>query len=408
MKDKWYLPIILFAVLVVSYIVRGFFDTRITLELLQTDKIEQYRACKGVLLKDEQVYHLSLGGTTEIIARSEERVATGEPIATVYGGETDEATQIAFADVNKRIAAMEESHSGDAVFINDATKIESEIAAGVDEVIQKVALHDMQSLSEYKYRFLTLADQKAVAKGEKQGFSNDIVQLRAEKSRLEAKLGKIETVAMAEYPGIFIEGSDGFETELPMNKATEMTPETVTDIIKREANGDVQATQKGTYAYRIVKNYTYRVAMNVDKDFLGEMEQGDSIQLRFSDLSTAVIPGTLIHISEVDKKNQVTVVAECDRYIEGILSKRVVNVDFITKSISGYKIKVEYLHTADHRVGVYVKRGAVMKFIPVNVIYSTEEEAIIEAESDAKPIKHYDEIVTDAPVFEDGRVIVSQ
>ena len=59
-------------------------------------------------------------------------------------------------------------------------------------------------------------------------------------------------------------------------------------------------------------------------------------------------------------------------------------------------------------MGLFIKRGAVMKFIPVNIVYSTEEEAVVSAASSEKPIKSYDEVVTSAPEYYDGRVIVSQ
>lgn len=138
------------------------------------------------------------------------------------------------------------------------------------------------------------------------------------------------------------------------------------------------------------------------------MEVGDSVQIRFSDFSVAPIPAKVVHISGSNEKGEKTVVAQCCKYVEGLLKNRVVNMEFIKKSVSGYKVKTEYLHTQENAVGLFVKRGAVMKFIPVEVIYSTQHEAIIKAASNETPIKAYDEVVTSAPEFFDGRVIVSQ
>ena len=90
------------------------------------------------------------------------------------------------------------------------------------------------------------------------------------------------------------------------------------------------------------------------------------------------------------------------------MKNRVANVEFIKKSVSGYKVETRYLHTEDDSVGLYIKRGAVMKFIPVNVVYSTEHEAIVSSADNNRPIKAYDEVVTSAPSFANGKVIVSQ
>ena len=139
MKDKWMIPVLLFVVLLLCNIARGFFQTRIMLEMLQTDRIEESAIGSGVIIKTEHCATLPTGGTTEIVVSDGDRVAKGEMIAMVYSGEQDEQTRVRLADVNKRIAAMEKSHAGDRVFLNDVTKIESEIASSVDAVIAQTA-----------------------------------------------------------------------------------------------------------------------------------------------------------------------------------------------------------------------------------------------------------------------------
>ncbi len=407
MKDKWMIPVVLFVLLLVCNIFRGVFQTRIELELLQTDTIEEVRSGIGVLAKEEYTNTLPVGTTTELHINSGDRVSNDEVIATVYSGVADDRIKIQLADVNRRISAMEASHLGNAVFINDATKIESEIANTVDEVIQHVAVYDMEDLSGYKYLIGNMSDQKAVAKREKSSFSNDLVTLRSEKSVLEAQLGKIHSVETAPFPGVFLEGHDGFEKDINKAAATAFTPDQVESIIKHEKRDDVKTVKQGEYAYKIVNNYSYCVAINIEKGFLDGVKVGGTVKVRFSDLSPQVCSANVISISEPDDKNRCTVVVECYSYIEGLLAKRVVNVDFIKKSISGYKVKTEHLHTANDTIGIYIKRGAVMRFVPVDVVYSTEEEAIISAATNELPIKSYDELVTDAPVFEDGKVIVS-
>ncbi len=408
MKEKWLIPVLLFVVLVIGYMIRGFVQTRITVEMLQTDKIEEVSSVVGVLIKDEHVRALSVENATDISAKNGQRVAKGEIIATVYSGMAEEDIKIKLADINKRIAAIESSRSGDAVYISDATKIEGEIASGVDEVIALMAERDMESLSEYKYRLITMTDQKAVAKGEKESFSSDLTELRAQKSVLEAQLGKIEVVATADSPGLFIEGKDGFEQKLTPESSISLVPNQIEGIIAHEKNDKIEPQEEGTYTFKIINNYTYSVAMNLEDSFCETLKVDDNVAVRFSDFSLNSIPAKITHISEKNESGLRAVVVQCNMHVEGLLSKRVVNVDFVKKSVSGYKVATEHLHTVDNAVGLFIKRGAVMKFIPVTVVYSTEEEAIVSQASAATPIKPYDEVVTAAPEYEDGKVIVSQ
>ncbi|MBO5929939.1 MAG: hypothetical protein J6Q27_01430 [Clostridia bacterium] len=408
MKNKWMIPVVLFVVLVVCYIVRGVFQTRVTVEMLQTDKIEQSSSGLGILIKNEKVHTFSATGLAEVFVENGQRVSNRQLIATLYGGTTDESVKVKLAEVNKKIQAIQNSNSQDGVFINDAAKIESELALYIDDVIAKVANRDLESISEYKYRISTLADQKAVAKGEKENFSDDLTKLQAEKSVLEAKLGKIEQVVTASCPGIFIEGSDGFEEKLTPAGIVSMEPNAVDEMIRLHKNAEIPKQDENTYTYKIVNNYSYYVAVNVEERVSGDVAVGDSVKVRFSDFSDRDCPAVVRHVSEINEKGIRTVVVECNLEVNGLLQKRVINVDFVKKSVSGYKVRVEHLHTVDNAVGLFIKRGAVMKFIPVNIVYSTEEEAIVSSATEGKPIKPYDEVVIAAPEYYDGKVIVSQ
>jgi len=146
----------------------------------------------------------------------------------------------------------------------------------------------------------------------------------------------------------------------------------------------------------------------LEAELVDGLKQGDNVTIRFSDFTSDNIGALVEYISEPGENGVTTVVVKCDNYVEGLMSKRVVNIDFIKKSVSGYKVKIEQLHTVDNAVGMYIKRGAVMRFIPVNIVYSNEEDAIVTSADDTTPIKSYDEVVISAPDYYNGMVIVSQ
>lgn len=146
------------------------FQTRITVEMLQTDKIEEYQSGIGVLVKSEVTNTVPVDGAAEVYVQNGQRVSAGQRIISVYGGEVDPDVTAALADVNKKIYAIQDSKSGDAVFINDATKIESEISEMVDTIIENASVQNMGAISENKYRISMLADQKLLPKEKKTDF----------------------------------------------------------------------------------------------------------------------------------------------------------------------------------------------------------------------------------------------
>lgn len=407
-NNKWLIPVVLFVVLVITYFIRGLFDARISVELLKEDKIEEMSITQGVLIKKENVRTVNLTGATEVYVKNGDRISNRQIIAMLYSNTEDEDLKAELSDINKKITAIQESNSGSSVFINDTMKMEAELSKYVDEVIEFTCRNELIRLPEYKYKMSMLAEQKAVANGEKEASVDTLVALQNRKYQLEQKLGRAENVVSAGMSGVFVEGRDGFEGVITYDNYEELKPENITTTINEVKNGELINDEEGKYSFRIIDNYSFMVAVNVEKQLAKELKVGDGVILRFSDFSSGDTKATVKFISEPDSKGTVTVVSECKTHIQGLLEKRIVNVEFVKKSISGYKVPVEYIHTEKESIGLYIKRGAVMKFIPIEIIYSTKEEAIVKSADANQPIKTYDEVVTAAPVFENGRVIVSQ
>ena len=186
-----------------------------------------------------------------------------------------------------------------------------------------------------------------------------------------------------------------------------LTPDDIKDVIKNSKDGG-NLSDKNVYTYKIIDNFTYYVAVNLDNVISEGIKVGDSAIVRFPDFSANDNKATVEYVSSPDEEGNCLVVVRCNNYVKNLLSQRVVNVDFVKNSVSGYKVNVEHIHTHDNAVGLYIKRGAVMRFLPVNIVYSNEEEAIVTSADKSMPIKSYDEVVISAPEFKDGKVIVSQ
>lgn len=407
-NNKWLIPVVLFVVLVITYFIRGLFDSRISVELLKEDRIEEMCITQGVLIKKENVKTVSLTGATEIYVKNGDRVSNHQIIAMLYRDTEDESIKAELSDINKKITAIQESNSGSSVFINDVMKIEAELSKYVDEVIDFTCNDNLVRLPEYKYKMSMLAEQKAVANGEQDSSAETLETLRERKNQLERKLGRAENVVSANLSGIFVEGRDGYEEIITYDTYENLTPQDIKTTINEVKNGELITDEEGEYSFKVVDNYSFMVAVNIEKELAKDLKVGDSIVLRFSDFSSGDTKANIKYISSPDSKGTVTVVSECKTHVSGLLEKRIVNVEFVKKSISGYKVPIEYIHTEEEAIGLYIKRGAVMKFIPIEIIYSNEEEAVVSAADPDQPIKTYDEVVTAAPVFENGRVIVSQ
>lgn len=408
MKNKWIIPVVLFIVLITAYAVRGMFQSRIELEVLQQGKIEEMATTRAVLIKNEKVNSLEISGSAEIYANDNERVAKNEIIAILYGTTEDRDLIMEFSEINKKIDAIRASDADSSIYISDTMQMESHIASYVDDLIGFSSENDFSRLSEYKYKISMITAQKAISRGEQAVTpAEEVLKLQARKNEIEATLGSSSNIISADMAGIFIEGKDGFEETFTSENSQNLTPEIIQDVIKNSKDGNL-INDGNVYTYKIVDNFKYSVAVNLEEEITDGLKVGDGVDIRFLDFAKDNIRAVVKYISEQNEDGTRTVVAECDRYVKNLLAQRVVNVDFIKKSVSGYKVNVEDIHTVDNTIGIFIKRGAVMRFLPINIEYSNEEEAIVTSANPNMPIKSYDEIVKSALEFSDGKVIVSQ
>ena len=408
MKNKWIILVVLFIVLVTIYAVRGVFQSRIDLEVITTGKIEESSTTQGVLIKNEKVNQVKLSGAAEIYAKDGNRVGKNQILAMLYGNTEDAALIKEFAEINKKINAIQKSDADNFIYISDAMQLESQISDDVDDLVQAASSNDFSKISEYKYKISTATAQKAIARGETVTTpAEEMIALQTRKNEIEVLLGKSANIILSDMAGIYAEGKDGFEETLSPDNIDTLTPEDIKDVIKNSKNGG-NLNDKNVYTYKIIDNFSYYVAVNLDSVISEGIKVGDSAIVRFSDFSQNDNKATVEYVSSPDEEGNRMIVVHCNSYIKNLLSQRVVNVEFIKSSVSGYKVSVEHIHTYDNAVGLYIKRGAVMRFLPVDIVYSNEEEAIVTSADKSMPIKSYDEIVTSAPEFKDGKVIVSQ
>ena len=230
--------------------------------------------------------------------------------------------------------------------------------------------------------------QKAIARGEKViSPAEEVLILQARKNEIEAKLGNSSNIIVADMAGTYVEGLDGFEESVTYGNIDTLTPQSVDEIIANNKNGNL-INESNVYRYKIVDNFKYSVAVNLDAKMTENLKVGDSVNVRFLDFYADSVKANVTYISEPDENGMRTVVAECNSYVKNLMSQRVANVDFVKKSVSGYKVSVEHIHTVDNMVGVFIKRGAVMKFLPVEIKYSNEEEAIVSSANPNMPPFH--------------------
>ncbi len=398
MKHKINILIPIFALLVLIYTVRAFAGTRIQGETLRRGSMEDMVSAKGVMIKYETVIRPE-GGTLEPLVQEGARVGSGQEVAAVYTGSVDPQLRTRLEQVNKKIVQIEKNQSDLLSFSGDVTRLEQTITEKTADLVAQSRARDLDGMAETQLLLEALCAKKAQLAGNSS--TGVLEELREQKAQLEGQIGTAQRRLYANAAGVFSAAADGLEEVITPYSMTELTPSALDGLLERDKGQE--AVSDGS-ACKIIQNFRYFIAVNLPTDRLTGLQIDDSVSLRFYDLSGDLIPATVQSIS-AEEDGRKTVILTVTRYVDSLLKRRFVNLEFVKHRYEGYRVSVRALRTKEDVTGVYVRRDDVPKFIPVTVLYNTQDVAIIQSADEETPLRLYDEVIVNAGHFEEGKLL---
>jgi len=400
MKNKINILIPIFIVLVLIYVIRSVAGTRVQVEVLLEGSMEDIVSTKAVLIKKETVLNPTIDGVSEPLVSDGTRVAAGQAVAAVYSATVDPELRNRLEQIKKKLALLDAGQTNLLSYTGDVSHLEKKISEQTAKMIEKSREGDMAAVSELQFIIEVLCEKKAQLSGNSTG-GGTLEALTAEKQQLEAQIGAAHHQITAPVSGEFTTTIDGFEGELMPENLETLTPSVLQSFLDRDRGQEVKAEAD---ACKIVDNFRYHVALNLPADRVNTLHVGNTAKLRLYELSGNLVSGKIVFIS-AEENGEHTVILECDRYIASLLKRRFVNVEFIKNRYEGYRVSVKSLHTKGDETGVYVRRDDVLKFIPVTILYNSQDVAIVDSASAENPLRLYDEVVVSASSYEEGKLL---
>lgn len=400
MKNKINILIPIFVILVLIYAVRSLVGTRVQVETLRQGSMEDMVSTKGIVVKYETVLKPTAEGMFEPLAQEGERVSLGQEVAAIYSGDVDTDLRSRLEQVKKKIAQLESNQTNLLSFSGDISRLEQKIAEQTALVIENSQAGNLAAVNETQFIIEALCQKKAQIAGDTTT-GGTLEELKSQKADLENQIGAAHNRMVAPISGEFTSTVDGYEELITPDNMTGLTPAQVEEFLAQDRG---QEAKEDAAACKIMRNFRYFIVLTLPADRVGSLRAGDRANLRFYDLSGDLVSGTVFFVSG-ENEGAHTVILECNRHVESLLKRRFVNLEFIKKRFSGYRLSVKSLRTKDDVTGVYVRRDEMMKFVPVNILYNTQDIAIVDSADANNPLRLYDEVVVSASSYEEGTLL---
>lgn len=405
-KRSWIFKIvfILIGIYFISLLIPGLHKP-LTTYTAQTGTIEEFITADGYIFRDQSVLNAPQDGIFRSEVQEGDRVNEGEVVAYIYQSDVDPAVVSEIRDLEEQIAALEEDN-GREIYANTVVSVEQRIADVVKELKTQRSAQNLQAVGDLKTELNQLIDKKRAITGERPADEELLTTLKDRLAGLEAGIDSERVPVVAPVGGIYTSRIDGFEDALQLRAAESLTPGTL-EALDQQVPADVAAVQKDQPVCKIVNNYTWCFAANFDEAETQNLTVGQSVRLRFYDMTDSTIYGVIQSIS-MPERGKVTVVISTNRYVESIYSTSRAAAEVLTASFEGIKIPAQSLRVQNEQTGVYVVRLDAAHFVPVNLLYKNDEWAIVSAVLDtnaAYTLQIYDEVIVEGRDIEEGKVV---
>ena len=406
-KRSWMIKIMVAAAVVyLVFAILFSFRSGVTTTIAQKGSIEEEIVADGYVFRDQRVMNAPVSGYLECWADEGERVTEGQAVGCIYTGQYDPERSQKILELKDRILRLESGVAA-STYSGNSVMAEQKIAAAARDLSDLRMEHDIGNLSDNKENINLLIERKrAIEAGGKLDNESILSSLKGQLQELESSEEGGRTELLAAGAGVFYSRIDGMEDRLSFGALENISVSYLEELNKIPLERSETVVQNEPVC-KVVNNYGWYFAANIAAKDAQRLQVGQSIRLRFFDLSDTTVYGTVRTLSpEEDGKVAVTVYT--NRYVEGIYAASRTSAELVLVSSEGIKVPVQSLHVEDGQTGVYVLRLGVAQFVPVNVRYKNGDWAIISAVTDTDSeymLQIYDEVIVEAKNLKSGKVV---
>lgn len=403
-KIPWFqITSVVLSIIVISYIVYNAFaysyspiDTQ---RLTEETTIEETIDFKGFALRDEKIIDTSASGTVIPLAHDGKRVANGDDIAVVCQNDDQAAAYTKLESLKHELERYKNINDPDGTQELSADKLNTKISDAYDDIMDAVTTGAYDELPD---ALTAYADKCAT----KQILTDGSIDLSAKLTSLENEIAALTaqninySSVKAPKSGYYINTIDGYESALSYKDALSLTSQQIESALNAEP-----AAVSGNSLGKIVESYKWYIVGETESQNSSYFKNGAKITVNFP--KEGVNHVTMLVEKADTQGDKMTVVLSCSLMDETFANMRTEDMQIVTKSHMGYRVPSNVIRFDEYNnTGIYVLRGKIITFIPVEIIYTEDDFAIISSSSsNGKSVRLYDEVIIKGKDLEDGKVI---
>ena len=369
------LGIMIFIIIMLSIVLWQIMVNRTETQTATKVTVNDSFMANGWFFRNEVVVQGTTGDTVKHIVQGGEKVQKNAALAIVYANANALESSQKISVLDDQIELLENT----AQMIttgSDTVKIESMITNKIVEISSQMQQSTVSGIQSGVNEFRNLCLRRAIDTVDKEVLVNQAQSLKSERNYLEQQIGNSSMTIASPASGFFSEIVDGFETQLTISTLDNMTAEELENLDSSKINSASSDTLG-----KIVQDFRWYFAMSVPKEKIEDLSVGDSLLLRFAQVSSDIQVSVYDIHKQKNQENALLIVSGMEITPE-ILSMRYQSVEVIKKIYTGIQVpksavRIQTDSEGNNTQGVFILPDSISRFKPIEVLYEYGDYYIV-------------------------------
>lgn len=350
----------------------------------------------GLIIRNETLVKYDGDGVIHFLTADGNRVGKNGAIANIYNNEQASITVSEIESVKKKISDIEDILSYNDIEAANIELITEKVDQRFNSFVFSAATGNYQDVQDTANELLSAINRKEAALGVSVDFSSQLNALKEKLTNLNSSLSAPLSNILAQESGYFVSKVDGYEKAFDVSDLSLITPEYLDSATKQNFEENVIG--------KIVSDYDWYIVAEVSINQSLNYKEGETLKIlttlrTFPELNVTV---QKINISEQDER--AVIILSCSEMNSELATMRIEPMTLVKSEYSGLRVPKNSLRVVDGQRGVYVVSGMQIKFVPVEIVYSTDSYIICKKDNDTV-LKLYDRVVVKGRNLYDGKIV---
>ena len=377
--------------------------------------VEESLSLSGYVVRQEQVLPDESSGLLQLVREEGERVSAGGVVAAVFADQASLDLQTEIADLTSRIEQLQYAQEAE-LGVEITQRLDNQIHHSILSYRSALEAGRFQDAEEQGETLRSQVLKRDYSVSGDEDLTTQLQELQSQRQTLQSQAAGSVRRITAPAAGLYSAVVDGYETVLTPESLADLTPPALESVTADES------VQSNVGKLVLGETWYYAAVLTAEEEEeLEKAADAGELYLRFAQGVDTDLPVTLESIGP-EENGQAVAILSGELYLSQLTLLREQSAQIIFSSVEGIRVPREAVRlvtettenedgtvTETTVTGVYCVSGREAEFKPVEVLYSNENFALVEADiasnQELLRLRPGDEVIINARDLYDGKVI---